>query len=345
MNAEIADVNERFQRAILRPIIGMVSAYTDTKKLIYDSMNTTGIKVNNQFGISIYNFENKSLMNIMCNPTMVGDGLVTKTDRLDIVNPKYNIVKYLDTTDSSDSTSIPPHFEGKELIRSMKETEINVYQSFYKDHNSFTEEALLQMSQKMNSGGKFRFAREVEEGGLLAVQENYRTKRIRQFIDKKRALQSFLVDMTKASAYSLFENFTMMYETGKKPTFKVITPPFGQIVIDYMQDKMLYVYNEFNKLSERITELFGNVRIMLHVNDVEHVIECVFLQKNIGDEDRTITLRMTKMECINDYVLESLYGKTGLGSLLDFKEEHEIDLLNYYSYNDKRTQFTFNGAM
>jgi hypothetical protein len=345
MNANIIDVNERFQKAILRPIVGMVSAYTDTKKIIYDSMNTFGIKVNNQFGISIYNFENKSIMNILCNPTMVKDGLITGTDRLDIVDPRYNIVKYLDSTNSSDSTSIPSHFEGRDLIRSIKETDINVYESFYKDHNSFTEDALLNFSQKINRGNKFRFNREAEAGGLITVPQNDTTRRITQFIDRKRALQSFLIDITKASAYSLFESFTMMYETGKNPTFKVITPPFGQIVIDYMQEKMLYVYNEFNKLSENITEIFGNVRILLHINDVEHVIRCVFLNKNNNDEDRTITLRMTKMECINGYILESLYGKTGRGSLLNFKEEHEMDLLNYYSYNENGTNFTFNGTL
>jgi hypothetical protein len=168
-------------------------------------------------------------------------------------------------------------------------------------------------------------------------------------MDKKRALKSLIIDITKASAYSLFESFTMSYETGKKSGFNTIRSPFKQYHIQFMEQKTVFVYTEFIKFCEKKTELFGRTRVLLHVNDVEHVVRCIFIDEP-PNETRVVTLRMTKLECINDYIYESLHGPNygssyGLHhrSITDFKMEHDLDLLNYYSYNKGNTSFSFNG--
>jgi hypothetical protein len=340
MNSDIEDIDERFQKAILRPIVGMVSAYTDTKQLIQDPLDYNPTPIDKQYGISIYNFENKSLMSIMCNPIIMQNGLSIGIDRFDIVNPKYNIAKQLYQTNSSDSTLIPDHFEGKDLIR-LGETDIYQHESYYKNNNSFTEESLLNLSKQYNKG-RFKFGR--EESGL-AVYNNEMSLKISDLIDKRRMLQSFVIDITKASAFSMFEGFTIMYETGKGQGIKMVKPPFGQYVIDYMNKKMDYVYNEFTRLSEMISEKFGRVRILLNVNNIEHVVKCIFLDNRFQEDNKVVTVRMTKLECVNNYILESMYGRGNRGLIDDFKEEHDMDLLNYYSFNQDGNQYLFNGRL
>jgi hypothetical protein len=262
-------------------------------------------------------------------------------------DPRYNAVKYLTKETKAENVYLPDHFVGESLVRNA-ETSIHHYSSRFKDNNTFTERNLLETSRKIFRGSKVRFAQE-EKGLALAARERMMNVTT-ELMDKKRALKSLIIDITKASAYSLFESFTMSYETGKKPGFNTIKPPFKQYHIQFMEQKSVFVYTEFIKFCEKITELFGRTRISLHVNDVEHVVRCVFLDEP-PNESRIVTLRMTKLECINDYIYESLhgthYGSTSYGdrhrSITDFKMEHELDLLNYYGYTHNGQQYSFRG--
>jgi hypothetical protein len=337
MDENIEDINERFKNAVLRPILGIVGAYTDTKQYVNTSLDNNMSIIDNQFGITIVNFENNSIMSVLCNPLIIQEGLIVKVSRLDIPDPRFNIVRYLDKDTSSDFYTIPSHFTGEDIIRNGG-TNIHQYESYHRFHNSFTEENLLQTSKRVFGDNKIRFIR--EEAGILPFNQ-YKIKETINLLDRKRALKSLIIDITKASAYSLFESFTMMYETGKKSGFRGIKPPFKQYHIEFMNEKMTYVYTEFLKLCEKITEIFGRVKILLYVNDVEHVARCIFLDDNSSKDIRTVTLRMTKLECINEYILESLYGKQH--NVMEFKELHEIDLLNYYSYLNNDSQYNFSG--
>jgi hypothetical protein len=324
MNDSIANVEERFQKAVLKPVIGLISAYTDTKQLVNVGITYPSYKeIENQYGITIYNFANESLMSIMCNPIMVQDGLLAGTSRLDVTDPRFNIVKHLDKTSGSESMNLSNHYYGNDLIRK-GETNIHLYKSYYKDHNSFTEENLLNASKNMFSRNKMRFSYDTTG---IAPYENNSIARATELMNKKRELRTLIIDMTKSSAYSLFESFTMVYETGKKSGFNIIKPPFKQYHIQYMNQKMIFVHTEFIKLCEHITEIFGRVRILLHVNDVEHVVRCIFLDEPPSDT-RVVTLRMSKLECIHDYIYESLYRNQY--DMDNFKMDHELDLLNYY---------------
>jgi hypothetical protein len=340
MNNSITDMNERFRKAVLRPIFGLVSAYTDTKRYV-DTGTTYPIlqAVDNQYGITIYSFTNRSIMSILCDPVMIRDGLVTGVSRFDVTDPRFNIVKYLNKESSAESIYLPNHFVGSDLIRN-GETNTHFYSSYYKENNTFTEENLLETSRKIFSGNKIRFNK--EEQGLMLFREKMINKTA-ELMDKKRALRTLIIDITKASAYSLFESFTMHYETGKKSGFKMIKSPFKQYHIQFMEQKMLFVYTEFILLCEKVTELFGRTRILLHVNDVEHIVRCIFLDES-PHESRVVTLRMTKLECINDYIYESLHGSHHR-SITDFKMEHDLDLLNYYSYQHNGQQFSFRGRL
>jgi hypothetical protein len=338
MNNNIENINERFQKGVLRPIMGIISAYTDTKQLIDISLNDTVIPIDNQFGITVYNFENDSIMSILCNPIAVQDGIIAKVSRLDVPDPRYNIVRYLNQYNSSDSLSIPKHFEGKDLFRKGEST-IHCYESYYRYNHSFAEEQLLETSKRIFSNrNKLRLGR--EEHGLLSF-EQARISQTIKLLDRKRALKSLIIDITKASAYSLFESFNMAYETGKKSGFRGIKPPFKQYHVAFMEEKMLFLHTEFIKLCERITEMFGRVRLFLHVNDVEHIVKCIFLDDGLSKDMRLVTLRMTKLECINEYILESMYGRAH--NINTFKEDHEIDLLNYYSYLQGDSQYLYEG--
>jgi hypothetical protein len=337
MNHKIDNVNERFAKAVLRPIIGIVGAYTDTKQLVNISINNTMTPIDNQFGITIFNFETSSIMSVLCNPTMVAEGIIAKVSRLDIPDPRFNIVRYLNKYSNSDYPSIPKHFNGQDLIRH-GETNIHRYESYYRYNNTFTEENLLMASKNIYGRNKIRLGR--EEAGIMPF-ERVKMNQAIQLLDKKRALKSLIIDITKASAYSLFESFTMYYETGKKSGFKGIKPPFKQYHIEFMEDKMVFVHSEFIKFCERVAELFGRVKIMLHVNDIEHIARCIFIDDNSSKNNNVVTLRMTKLECINEYILESMYGKAH--NVKDFKEAHELDLLNYYSYFQGDSQYNFEG--
>jgi hypothetical protein len=336
MNHNIDNINERFSSAVLRPIMGIISAYTDTKQLIDASIDNTLTHIDNQFGITVFNFENNSIMSVLCNPIVVVDGIIAKVSRLDIPDPRYNVIRYLNRFNNSDYNSIPKHFNGEDLIR--HGTKIHNYKSFYTNNDSFSEENLLNYSKNIFGNNKIKFNR--EEAGIMPFEQARINNTIR-LLDKKRALKSLIIDMTKSAAYSLFESFTMIYETGKKSGFRGIKPPFKQYHIAYMEEKMVFVYTEFIKLCERIVELFGRVKISLYVNDVEHVVKCVFLDDKSLKDNRVVTLRMTKLECINEYILESMYGRHN--NLNKFKEAYELDLLNYYNCMQGDCQYFIEG--
>jgi hypothetical protein len=119
-----------------------------------------------------------------------------------------------------------------------------------------------------------------------------------------------------------------MYETGKMPTFRSIVQPFDKLVLDFIQDKTIFVHTEFSRLCERVTDIYGRVRILVHVNDVEHVARCTFLEEDPRSETRTVTHRLPKLECINDYLSETAHQAEQQARL--FQEDHDIDLLHYY---------------
>jgi hypothetical protein len=338
MNSEIQNPEERFNNAVLKPLIGLVSAYTDTKQLVNIGINSPDYaEVANQYGISIYSFTNKSLMSVMCNPVLVKDGLIVGTSRFDITDPRYNSVKYFDRKHSTESLSLPTHYLGKDLVKKSN-VKIAIYRSHFKDNDSFSEDNLLKTSKDFYTGKEIILKKnsfQQEGANEIAVLKTIK------LIDKKRALRSLIIDITKASAYSLFESFTMTYETGKKSGFNVIKPPFKQYHVKFMDDKMTFVYTEFVRLCEKVTEMFGRVRITLHVNDVEHVVRCKFLGE-IENSLKTVTLRMTKLECINDFIYESLHGNSQR-QLNEFKAEHDLDLLNYYGYKENGQQYYFQG--
>jgi hypothetical protein len=334
MNNTITDVSERFSKAILRPIIGITSAYTDTKQYIASHTENNYELVDNDFGINIFHFENRSLTSILCNPVRLREGYIVKTMRLDVPDPRYNFVRYLNKASSSDTMNIPTRFYGKDLIRN-GETNIHSYASSFKNNDTFSEDNMLNISKKIY-GNKIRFKR---EEGLLPYQQ-FQMKMTTDLIDKKRALNNLIIDITKASAYSLFESFTMQYETGKRSGFKIIKTPFKQYHIEYMETKMNFVHTEFIKLCEKIVELFGPVRILLWVNDIEHISRCIFLN-DLSETNRVITIRKTKLECVNDFITETMYGKNDM--INNFKEQHDMDLLNYYSYQNNDSQYQFQG--
>jgi hypothetical protein len=339
MNENIGNIPERFSKAALRPIIAVIGAYTDTKQQVITGLNGEIEYINNQFGLTIYNFESKNILSMLCSPIMVRDGIIAKVSRLDIPDPRYNSIHYLNEESKSNCLLIPSHFVGKDLVKNRDEN-IHSYKSYYKDNNSFTEESLLNESQRIFSTSGQGFS----SGNTGLVPAHLINEKITSDIrDKKRTLSSLITDITKASAYSLFESFTMMYETGKRPSFKIIKPPFKQYHIDYMDEKMNYVYIEFTKLCEHVVELFGAIRLLLYVNDVEHVVRCTFLSQKSSKYNRVVTLRMTKLECINDYISETLYGDQ-FNKINRFKEDHDFDLLNYYAYQKGGSQYIFEGA-
>jgi hypothetical protein len=188
-----------------------------------------------------------------------------------------------------------------------------------------------------------KFQRESSIGGLVPYQEA-KILLASDLIDKRRTLETLIIDITKASTFSLFECFTMQYESGKKSGFRSVKPPFKQYHIEFMQEKMVYLHTEFNKLCDKVSELFGRVRILLFVNDVEHVVRCTFLDEK-SPTNREVTIRKTKLECINDYIAETIYGKQESRRIRSFKDEHDLDLLNYYSHQGNDVQYTFNGTM
>jgi hypothetical protein len=111
-----------------------------------------------------------------------------------------------------------------------------------------------------------------------------------------------------------------------------------------MEEKMVFLYTEFNKLCDKICEMFGRVRVLLHVNDVEHVARCIFLDEK-SPTNKVITMRKTKLECINDYISETIYGKREVNRIREFKEEHDLDILNYYSHTNESYNYSFQGVM
>jgi hypothetical protein len=341
MDSKIKNLSERFRKAVLRPIISVIGAYTDTKQGVDADFNQYEY-VDNQFGISIFKFSSRSLMSILCNPVMVRDGLIAKTSRLDIMDPRDNHVRYLDKESSSLSNDIPSVFQGNDLLRN-GESNLKTYNSYFKEHNSFTEENMLNISRSIY-GNKYRLGYE-EAGGLVPYKREGQTGVISDLIDKRRALDSFIIDITKASSYSLFESFTMQYESGKKSGFKVIKSPFKQYHVRFMEQKMVFVYTEFIKLCEKISEIYGDIRVLLHINDVEHVVKCIFLN-DMSSTNRVIVVRKTKLDCINDYISETMYGRQdGLFGITRFKNEHDIDILNYYSYKNNGDSYMFRGNM
>jgi hypothetical protein len=202
---------------------------------------------------------------------------------------------------------------------------------------------MLNISKEIYGNNKVKFKREDTGGGIIPYQQA-RTMMASDLIDKRRAIDTLIIDITKASAYSLFENFYMQYETGKKATFRVVKPPFKQYHVQFMEEKMIFLYTEFNKLSDKISEMFGRVRIYLHVNDVEHVARCEFLDERLPT-NKVITLRKTKLDCINDYISETIYGKKEINRIREFKEEHDLDILNYYSHKNEDFNYSLQGVM
>jgi hypothetical protein len=338
MNEKIRSISERFGKATLRPIIAIISAYTDTKQEVVAGFNGETELIPNQFGVSIYNFESQNFLSLLCNPLMIRDGLITKVSRLDIPDPRSNSVQYVDNIMNSKSYHIPTHFTGDDLARN-GESKLHQYESYFKENNTFTEENLLKESKRIFSGSHFRFER---ENTSLAPSSLYHNDRMTADIrDKKRALMTLITDIIKASSFSLFESFTMMYQTGEKSGFRVIKSPFKQYHISYMEEKTFFVHTEFIKLCEQIVEQFGAVRIMLQVNDVEHIVRCTFFNQKFSLFNPVVTLRMTKLDCVNDFVTESLYGDMNK-AMRHFKEEHELDLLNYYGNQKAGSTFLFN---
>jgi hypothetical protein len=341
MNDKIIDIEERFKKAVLRPVIGITSAYTDTK-LCIPSMIREYSAVDNQFGISIYNFSSRSFMSILCDP-ISNEGRFIDTSRLDITDPRFNYVKYHRNNDHSESCDIPLDFLGKDLVRN-GETNVRTYYSYFRNNHTFSEENMLNISREIYGGGnKFRFQREGSIGGLVPYQEA-RILMASDLIDKRRALETLIIDITKASAFSLFECFTMQYETGKISGFRSVKPPFKQYHVNFMQEKMVYLHTEFSKLCDKVSELFGRLIILLHINDVEHVVRCIFLDEKTST-NKEVTIRKTKLECINDYITETIYGKKESLRIRRFKDEHDLDVLNYYSHQSKEKNYLFNGAM
>jgi hypothetical protein len=340
MDDRITSIEERFKKAVLRPVMGITSGYTDTKIYIPPNKLNDHVPVNNQFSISIYNFNSRSLMSILCNPVSIGNSHVVKASRLDVTDPRFNRVSHFTKTSGFEGADIPLDFKGKDLIKG--DTKIHTYYSYYKNNQTFSEENMLNISKEIYGHNKVRFERE-REGGIIPYQQA-RIMAASDLIDKRRAIDSLIIDITKASIYSLFENFSMQYETGKKATFRLVKPPFKQYHIAFMEEKMVFLYTEFTKLCDKISEMFGRVRILLHINDVEHIVRCIFLDERLFT-NKVITLRKTKLECINDYISETIYGKRESIRIREFKEEHDLDILNYYSHSNEDYRYSFQGVM
>jgi hypothetical protein len=344
MNHRIDNPEEQFREAVFHLLYGYAHAYTDTKQCVsymlnnYSDMDET----ENQFCISISSFDDKirSLINIICNRTLLSNGCDAHTTLLGVSDPRYNTVKILDKRIQQEkSSNIPNYFNGNELIIK-GQTSVHNYESFYKDNNSFAEDALINKSKELYKRNKYRLSR--EEAGIVPYNQD-KLKAAMAIMDKKRILRSLLVDIIKAGIYSLFESFTMTYRSDKDPVFKMITPPFKQYVSDYMDSRISFLYIEFFKLSERVTDLFGKVHIMLHVTDIEHVVRCIFLDEPFDSLSRVITLRMTKFECLTDFITETKYGSNMQRER--FMEMHDIDLLNYYAFDYKGDCYYYNGSM
>jgi hypothetical protein len=341
MNEKIRSFSERFGKATLRPIMAIISAYTDTKQKVVTGFNGETELVDNQFGVSIYNFESRNFLSVLCNPLMIRDGLITKVSRLDIPDPRYNSIQYVNNVMNSKSYDIPTYFTGNDLVSTGSST-LHQYESYFKENNTFTEDNLLKESKRIFQGSRFRFER---ENTSLAPSALYNNERITADIrDKKRALTTLITDIIKASSFSLFESFTMVYKTGERSGFRVIKSPFKQYHISYMEEKTLFVHTEFIKLCEQIVERFGAIRLMLQVNDVEHIVRCTFFQPEFSLFNPVVTLRMTKLDCVNDFVTESLYGDMNK-VMRHFKEDHELDLLNYYGHQKEGSTFIYNGSL
>jgi hypothetical protein len=339
MNQSITDNEERFKKATLLPIMGYTCGYTDTKQYINYAVNVDDGSnyVENQFGISIYHFNKqiRSLVTIMCNRSLLSNGYHTKISNLDVPDPRYNNVHIFEKQIKESKTpEIPYKFIGNELILP-RQTKVHQFKSHYFHNDSFSEDNLIKHSKEAYNT-TYRLSR--EDAGIVPYDAS-KLKLSIDIMDKKCILRSLLVDITKASIYSLFENFTIMYESGKLPSFKIVKPPFKQYVIDYMSSRMLFIYTEFSKLAEKICDFFGNVRIILHVNDVEHVIRAIFLDEPVGSLNRVLTLRITKLECVQEFISDTVNGRSRERE--EFMELHDIDALNFYAFEHKGDRYFY----
>jgi len=297
---------EAFYKARLKPTYAIITGMTDTQR-VYNSFTQDTIR----YVMTMYNFNEKQLMRLydskQLDITRKPEFIHTPFE-FDIPDPRSYAISLIESTVGHNSYhkcyEIPLSFEGYELIRA--NTQIHIYKE-----------------DKGESTSIYDIAKSIQ---TTKSDNPVIVKKTTDLLKRNIAVKNLLVDMVKSSIRSMFGEFTLIYDTVSGHSVKRIITPFTTPNLFVFEEYMLEVELDFLKYCERITEKFGDVRIMLNVNDIEHVTTCIF--KDIKPVE-TIKVRMSKQDCINDYLFEV----TNKGQLEEFKMIHELDRVDFMSHN------------
>jgi hypothetical protein len=327
------NIVDRFRRAELTPIYAIASGYTDTR--IWSEYLGDYDKL--AFATTIYQFDRKRMSHSY---TYANLDMPFKKQiiQLDVCDPRSIRIKDLsnrsyDLHDESCCFEIPERFVGKDLIRDGITKVVDIESPFEKE-NTFTEQNMIKYSA-MNSMGLLP---KVKLGSQLFQKDIYSAESL-DLIDKKQMLRNLIIDMTKGSLYSLFDSYIMVFNP-RKCGFTEVKAPFREFVRPYMEERMSFIHMEFEIFCNKIIDKVGNIRVFFYTNEIETVVKCTFLD---SDCNRKVTLRISKLDCIKDYILET--GNTMANKLRRFRDVYDLDVLNYYSERENGTEILLKGEL
>lgn len=309
-DSSIVDIEKRFYDGLLRLEIAVGLGYTDSKLLTGVHLDTIS---NLEYNVSIFNMNNNILTNVMykanTNKTFIS---------LDICDPRSILV-----SEMSDESVVS--------IKSMKDriikpNELDIDKlNFVKKIQDITQPNEIYKMILNTDFGSTNINTDV--CGVVPIK----TKDCLNVTQKINILKYSIEDMIKPYCYSLFDEFDMIYETGKKSGFRKIKSPIKQFVVNYMEDKCEYIYNTFIKICKTIETAYGPCRITLSISDYEHIIRCRLINNN-----ELYTIRLDKLEIFMDYISTSLYSQVSqMINPNNFKREFDLDYMKVFSSKDK----------
>lgn len=304
------DQDERgFDNVILEPIFAIVTGLTNTMVEINDRLSESARYLTN-----IYRFSDNTLASIYdtTNFNMNKGNLGIRLFQLDIPDPRYNFMSIVNSANRynkfNNCYTIPRRFVGSDLIRG--NTKIHKY-----INNNVRHDSIKDISKRYND----------EKGMLIS------SSAVSEIINRQILVRNLIVDMVKAGVKSMFEEFTMIYDTKLGTNVKSIKIPCDGFGKEYFEEYFVALTLEFTKSCEKITERYGEVYIRLFVNDIEHIAACTFIEDKLnGLPYNTITVRMNKQECIREFLFETSFTNEEMNR---FSELHDIDKLVYYDKN------------
>lgn len=307
-------LEESLYTAKLKPLYAIITGMTDTERVLND-FTLDSIK----YIITLYNFQEKHLMRLydinQLEQLKIKDYLISPFE-FDIPDPRTNSVhlihsKYHNETSHHTYSDIPMMFEGYELIRN--NSKIHIYQQ---TNNSGI--SIYDIAQQMEN----------ENNTALIIESG-------KMLDRTIAIKNLLVDMVKISIKGMFGEFTLIYDTTKGYNIKRIKTPFTTTNLKVFEEYIINLELEFLRYCEKVSDKFGDVRIMLNINDIEHVATCIFKDSIPKD---TIKLRMSKYDCINDYIFETLSQR----QVDSFMKIHDLDKIDFMSKNIENNRILVN---